>query len=405
MAVYEGIGLTNDGLRTWIFGSSITNFWAFYKGVNLGCQTAGVNLTNELTTADIICLQKGSSPQDQVITGAQMTLSFSLAQPKIEVRSLLDNTATIDDAGNFYLSQRLFESAQLVNSGALLLVRATADGGVSLDPEDRLWLYNASPSVSGSILTSGNEQVSLDVSFLIRSQELNGYNNYTGSITSAIGYIEQEDMSDFPLPQALWPEIPDLYHDGSDVFLKYQNPVTLAGSGNCLICSGEPKAAFKQKAKLEIDASDATLVKASLSSGALPVNEKIFLFVNKGMFRHTNTVESAMAPMTTVPLRQTPAPVPVTGVTLDKSSASLTVGNTEQLAAEVQPDNAANKGVTWASLNPDIATVSSTGLVTAVADGSATIQVSTDDGNFTADCSITVATARAARSGGKSDAH
>ncbi|KAA3656492.1 MAG: hypothetical protein DWQ10_15280, partial [Calditrichaeota bacterium] len=71
-------------------------------------------------------------------------------------------------------------------------------------------------------------------------------------------------------------------------------------------------------------------------------------------------------------------------VLLDKA------GDTQQLTAEIYPSNAADKSVTWSSDNPDVATVSSTGLVTAVADGKAKITVRTTDGDKTASISVSV---------------
>jgi len=82
--------------------------------------------------------------------------------------------------------------------------------------------------------------------------------------------------------------------------------------------------------------------------------------------------------------------VPVTGVTLNKTSLTLSEGTTETLTATVQPGNATNKAVSWSTSNAGIATVSAVGLVTAVAPGSATITVTTADGNKTATCVVTV---------------
>ncbi len=84
--------------------------------------------------------------------------------------------------------------------------------------------------------------------------------------------------------------------------------------------------------------------------------------------------------------------IAVTGVTLNKSTASIGVGDTETLTATVAPSNALNKAVTWTSSNTSVATVSE-GVVTAVAAGSATITVTTTDGSFTATCAVTVVNA------------
>lgn len=85
-----------------------------------------------------------------------------------------------------------------------------------------------------------------------------------------------------------------------------------------------------------------------------------------------------------------PVIVPVTGVTLNPPPATVVEGNTIQLTANVLPANATNKSVTWSSDNPSIATVDNNGLVTALAPGSATITVTTNDGGFMAGCTVTV---------------
>ncbi len=81
--------------------------------------------------------------------------------------------------------------------------------------------------------------------------------------------------------------------------------------------------------------------------------------------------------------------VNVSGVTLNKASVTLNVGETETLTATVAPSNATNKTVTWTSSNPSVATVSN-GVITAKAAGTTTITATTVDGNKTAICVVTV---------------
>ena len=81
--------------------------------------------------------------------------------------------------------------------------------------------------------------------------------------------------------------------------------------------------------------------------------------------------------------------VPVTGVSLNKTELTLTEGNIETLTATITPDNATNKNVTWSSDTPSVASVNN-GVVTAVAPGTATITVTTEDGSKTATCAVTV---------------
>ena len=85
------------------------------------------------------------------------------------------------------------------------------------------------------------------------------------------------------------------------------------------------------------------------------------------------------------------APVPATGVTLNKTSASVKQGKTITLTATVAPADATNKNVTWSSDNESVATVSD-GVVTGVATGSAQITATTVDGSHTASCTVTVTT-------------
>lgn len=80
----------------------------------------------------------------------------------------------------------------------------------------------------------------------------------------------------------------------------------------------------------------------------------------------------------------------VESVTLNKASAELSLGGTLQLTATVLPEYALDKTVEWTSDNESIASVSSTGLVTAKSFGNATITATTKTGGKSATCSITV---------------
>ena len=81
---------------------------------------------------------------------------------------------------------------------------------------------------------------------------------------------------------------------------------------------------------------------------------------------------------------------PVKSVSLNKSTLNLVLGYSETLIATVYPSNATNKNVSWSSSNPNIAFVNENGVVTANGIGTATVTVTTDDGGFTAECTVTV---------------
>ena len=93
----------------------------------------------------------------------------------------------------------------------------------------------------------------------------------------------------------------------------------------------------------------------------------------------------------TDPTPPKPSVVKVTKITLNKTTASVGKGKTMQLTATVTPTNATNKAVTWKSSNTKIATVSSTGKVTAKSAGTVTITCTAKDGSGKkATCKVTV---------------
>lgn len=79
-----------------------------------------------------------------------------------------------------------------------------------------------------------------------------------------------------------------------------------------------------------------------------------------------------------------------TKITLNFTSKEIQVGSSFSLTATVTPKDATNKKVTWSTSASNVATVSSSGLVTAVANGTATITAKTESGNLTAKCVVTV---------------
>jgi gliding motility-associated-like protein len=81
--------------------------------------------------------------------------------------------------------------------------------------------------------------------------------------------------------------------------------------------------------------------------------------------------------------------VAVSGVTL--SPASVYLGRTDTLHADIQPTNATDQRIQWASSHPDIATINEIkGIVTGIAEGSTTITAITNDGGFAATTTLTV---------------
>ena len=81
---------------------------------------------------------------------------------------------------------------------------------------------------------------------------------------------------------------------------------------------------------------------------------------------------------------------PVTSVSLNKSSLTLSKGCTETLIVTVIPINATNKVVQWESRNEDIAMVNTSGRVVGIDEGETYIVATTEDGNYKDSCRIVV---------------
>ena len=82
--------------------------------------------------------------------------------------------------------------------------------------------------------------------------------------------------------------------------------------------------------------------------------------------------------------------VKVRELNLSKSSLTLGIDTYEKIDAEIIPTNATNKGIIWKSENSNIATVSSTGLITGKKEGTVNIVATTKDGNFEKTVRVTV---------------
>ena len=147
----------------------------------------------------------------------------------------------------------------------------------------------------------------------------------------------------------------------------------------------------KTKLEYTIEPENATNKSINISTEDKTIvafdQEKNIVGVAKGttniVLKSSNGIEAKVA--VTVKEKE----IPVTGVTLSKSSLSLKVGASATITAKVKPSNATHKEVTWSSSDTKVATVKD-GKITAVKEGTATITVKTTEGGKTATCKVTV---------------
>ncbi len=109
-----------------------------------------------------------------------------------------------------------------------------------------------------------------------------------------------------------------------------------------------------------------------------------------GSLSVSGTVALPALSVTTLEFAKSTGGTPVTGVTVSPSTLSLTGTAVSQLTATVSPSGATNQAVLWGTSEGRVATVTATGQVTAVADGTAVITATTQDGGYAATCTVTV---------------
>ena len=138
------------------------------------------------------------------------------------------------------------------------------------------------------------------------------------------------------------------------------------------------------------NATDKTVTYTSKAQGVASVDNKGLITAKAAGTAQIVATTKDGAKTATCDVTVEEAVINVSSVELTPATATLDIGATQQLAANVLPSEADNKEVTYSSGSDAIATVNATGLVTAVAEGTTDITVTTEDGAKTAVCTLTV---------------
>ncbi len=200
-------------------------------------------------------------------------------------------------------------------------------------------------------------------------------------------------QADMYLPEGL--ELVEQYNEEDDEYFTF-SLTTRARSRMAIGSAAQADGAVRLMLTQTMGSSVQTIKDAS---GAL-VNFQLKAAANANGTKYIDLKNIVFSTATSVryPLDNTQTTVtvngttPVTGISLNNTTLTLTAaGQMATLTATVTPSNATNKNVTWTSSNTAVATVSNTGVVTAVANGTAVITATTADGtNLSAQCTVTV---------------
>jgi len=132
------------------------------------------------------------------------------------------------------------------------------------------------------------------------------------------------------------------------------------------------------------DATDKTLTWSSSNTAIAKVDNGKVIAIKEGAATITAKAGDKSATCSVTVQKKV---IAVTSITLNKTTLSLTKGQSETLVATVKPDNASDKNVTWTTTNSAVASVEN-GKITAVGGGSAIITAKAGDKE--ASCSVTV---------------
>ena len=158
------------------------------------------------------------------------------------------------------------------------------------------------------------------------------------------------------------------------------NTLTLnTGSTNTLVATVLPTNATNKSVTWSTNNSSV----ASVNNGTVTAHAKGQATIT------VTTADGGYSASCSVTVNEVSTTVSVQGVTLSTNTLSMKVGGTANLIANIRPTNATNQNVTWTTNDNAIASVNN-GTVTAHAKGQATIRVTTEDGNYSDTCIVTV---------------
>ncbi len=285
----------------------------------------------------------------------------------------IDSGATLTNEGTVTNSGTLTNNGKIENSGTLpddidgtapprITTTALDDGTVNTSYSETL---NADGSPTSWEVTDGSlpAGLTLDEStgLISGTPTTAGTSTFTvkaandyGSDSKELSIIIIDEQTDVPV---------------TGVSLNTSTLNLIEGGTDTLTATVEPN-----------NATNRNVTWSSDNPSVATVNNGVVSAVSEGTATITVTAQGDSTKSASCTVTVTAATVSVTGVTLNKTSTSLYVGDTETLTATVAPDNATNKAVTWTSSNPSVATVEN-GVVTALARGTAVITATAADGS------------------------
>ena len=396
----EGESVRATSISDWITGISVSGGKVSYK--------IGLNATGKSRTAEIVVKYSTATATYKVTqSAAEFTLSESSASHGYASASgtIGYNIANRHDSQQLKLSTTASWITGLTDSnGSVRYYVSENNSGSSRSGEITLTYagvvrtFTVTQSYSASTITLSSGSQTTDYT----SKKL----NFTVNITNP-----RENLSLSGKATAEW--IQDLTINGNTVSYTVDKNISVNQREATITINYENDTKKFKTIQTGHPVTELTLNKTSvtllageseiLAASAFPLDTKVqwsssspaIASVDQngkvtGLDNGTTIITVASADGTKTARCEVTVIVPVTGVSLDRTSAEIIKGESMTLTATVAPSNATNKNVIWTSSDPSVATVSQSGVITAIKAGSTTVVATTIDGEKAAACEIVV---------------
>lgn len=255
--------------------------------------------------------------------------------------------------------ERAPETLSLGTSADLTAAYTLADGAMLTNPQKAVTWTSSDPKVL----------------YVAPGGKVTAVGSGTATVTASVGGIS---VTSEPITVTAAPETPQ--ETVSSIKLnKYSLTLYMNEEGEQLTATVQPASFAKS---IVWNSSDTKVASVSDSGLVTAVGPGTCIISATAGDRHVSATVSVLA-----------ARVRVTGVSFAESKHEIPMGGTATLTATITPADATVKTLVWTSDDPGIASVSRTGIVTAVSVGTTKIHATSVDGNHSAEVTVTVTAA------------
>ena len=218
-----------------LFNGPIGNVYVSFNGYLMGYTTAETTMQLDKDVADITYQQEGTKASDHVVTGVDVLIQTTFAQPSAGLFSqllrgeieIVDGTP---DTGGVIRS--LYRSLRENEAKPLRLSAVDSDGCPSEETADNFWFYEAIPVVTDNILNwVADAQRGVPTMFRVKYHKFADGESATKK--GAFGYWGDPTLLDYPA--VVWPDVaaPQLVsatvQDATDVDIVFNEDIAFQG--------------------------------------------------------------------------------------------------------------------------------------------------------------------------------